>query len=215
MTPRPVLRVGLTGGIASGKTTVAGIFSELGAYVIDADRIAHRMLEPGGRAVEAVADRFGSDLLDDDGGIDRETLGRLVFADPDARRALEAIVHPAVREEMDRLVEIYRQSEVGSPVAIVDAALLVETGRHRMLDRLIVLRCGREAQLRRIAERGGLTREEAEARIDAQAPLAEKLAVADYVIDTETDLDETRRQATLVWRQILADFEARYGDSDS
>lgn len=215
MTPRPVLRVGLTGGIASGKTTVASIFSELGAYVIDADRIAHRMLEPGGRAVEAVADRFGSDLLDDDGGIDRETLGRLVFADPDARRALEAIVHPAVREEMDRLVEIHRQSEVGSPVAIVDAALLVETGRHRMLDRLIVLRCGREAQLRRIAERGGLTREEAEARIDAQAPLAEKLAVADYVIDTETDLDETRRQTTLVWRQILADFEVRYGDSDS
>jgi dephospho-CoA kinase len=214
MTPRPVLRIGLTGGIASGKTTVAGMLSELGAFVIDADHIAHGLLEPGGRAVEAVADRFGSDLLDDGGGIDREALGRLVFADPDARRALEAIVHPAVREEMDRLIETYRQSDDGSPVAIVDAALLVETGRYRMLDRLIVLRCGRETQLRRIAERGGLTLEEAEARIDAQAPLAEKLAVADYIIDTETDLDETRRQTELVWRQILNDFETRYGGPD-
>jgi dephospho-CoA kinase len=215
MTPRPVLRVGLTGGIASGKTTVAAVFSELGAYVLDADRIAHGLLEPGGRAVEAVVDRFGSDVLADGGGIDREALGRLVFADADARRALEAIVHPAVREEMDRLVDAYRRTEDGIPVVIVDAALLVETGRHRMLDRLIVLRCGREAQLRRIATRGGMTRQEAEARIDAQAPLAEKLAVADYVIDTETDLERTRRQTESVWQRLLADFESRYGDPPS
>jgi dephospho-CoA kinase len=214
MTPRPVLRVGLTGGIASGKTTVAGFLSELGAYVVDADRIAHELLAPGGRAVDAVVSRFGTDVLDDDGGIDRAALGRLVFADPDARHALEAIVHPAVREEMDRLIEAYRQTEAGSPVAVVDAALLVETGRHQSLDRLIVLRCGRAVQLSRLEERGGLTREEAEARLDAQAPLAEKLAVADYVIDTETDLDETRRQTERVWERILADFEARYGDPD-
>lgn len=214
MKPRPVLRVGLTGGIASGKTTVAGFLSELGAYLVDADKIAHELLAPGGRAVEGVVARFGTEVLDDDGGIDREHLGRLVFAHPDARHALEAIMHPAVREEMDRLVEAYRLIDDGSPVAVIDAALLVETGRHRMLDRLIVLRCGRDAQRRRLAERG-LTADEAEARLDAQAPLAEKLAVADYVIDTETDLDETRRQTELVWRQILADFETRYGDPDS
>jgi len=215
MTSRPVFSVGLTGGIASGKSTVAGFLSELGAYLVDADRISHELLAPGGRAVEAVVSRFGTDVLAEDGRIDRELLGRLVFADPDARHALEAIVHPAIREEMTRLVEAYRQTDEGSPVAVVDAALLVETGRHRTLDRLIVLRCGREVQIERLTRRGGLTREEAEARLDAQAPLAEKLAVADYVIDTETDLDETRRQTERVWEQILADFEIRYGDPDA
>jgi dephospho-CoA kinase len=214
MTPRPVLSVGLTGGIASGKSTVAGFLAELGAYLVDADRIAHELLAPGGHAVDAVVDRFGTDVLADDGGIDREALGRLVFADPDARHALEAIVHPAVREEMTRLVEAYRQTEEGPPVAVIDAALLVETGRHRTLDRLIVLRCGRAVQLDRLEKRG-LTREEAEARLDAQAPLAEKLAVADYVIDTETDLDETRAQTGRVWERILADFETRYGEGDA
>ena len=214
MTPRPVLSVGLTGGIASGKSTVAGFLAELGAYLVDADRIAHELLAPGGHAVDAVVDRFGTDVLADDGGIDREALGRLVFADPDARHALEAIVHPAVREEMTRLVEAYRQTEDGLPVAVIDAALLVETGRHRTLDRLIVLRCGRAVQLDRLEKRG-LTREEAEARLDAQAPLAEKLAVADYVIDTETDLDETRAQTGRVWERILADFETRYGEGDA
>jgi dephospho-CoA kinase len=214
MTPRPVLSVGLTGGIASGKSTVAGFLAELGAYLVDADCIAHELLAPGGHAVDAVVDRFGTDVLADDGGIDREALGRLVFADPDARHALEAIVHPAVREEMTRLVEAYRQTEEGPPVAVIDAALLVETGRHRTLDRLIVLRCGRAVQLDRLEKRG-LTREEAEARLDAQAPLAEKLAVADYVIDTETDLDETRAQTGRVWERILADFETRYGEGDA
>ena len=214
MTPRPVLSVGLTGGIASGKSTVAGFLTELGAYLVDADAIAHELLAPRGHAVDAVVDRFGTDVLAEDGGIDREALGRLVFADPDARHALEAIVHPAVREEMTRLVEAYRQTEEGPPVAVVDAALLVETGRHRTLDRLIVLRCGRAVQLDRLEKRG-LTREDAEARLDAQAPLAEKLAVADYVIDTETDLDETRAQTERVWERILADFETRYGEPDA
>jgi len=214
MTPRPVLSVGLTGGIASGKSKVAGFLAELGAYLVDADRIAHELLAPGGHAVDAVVDRFGTDMLAGGGGIDREVLGRLVFADPDARRALEAIVHPAVREEMTRLVEAYRQTEEGPPVAVIDAALLVETGRHRTLDRLIVLRCGRAVQLDRLEKRG-LTREEAEARLEAQAPLAEKLAVADYVIDTEGDLDETRAQTLRVWERILADFETRYGEGDA
>jgi len=214
MTPRPVFSVGLTGGIASGKSTVAGFLAELGAYLVDADRIAHGLLAPGGHAVDAVVDRFGTDVLAAAGGIDREALGRLVFAAPDARHALEAIVHPAVREEMTRLVEAYRQTEEGPPVAVIDAALLVETGRHRTLDRLIVLRCGRAVQLDRLEKRG-LTREEAEARLEAQAPLAEKLAVADYVIDTETDLDETRAQTGRVWERLLADFETRYGEPDA
>jgi dephospho-CoA kinase len=214
MTPRPVLSVGLTGGIASGKSTVAGFLVALGAYLVDADRIAHELLAPGGRAVDAVVDRFGTDVLADGGGIDREALGRLVFADPNARHALEAIVHPAVREEISRLIEAYRRKEEGGPVAVVDAALLVETGRHRTLDRLVVVRCSRAVQLHRLENRG-LTREEAEARLDAQAPLAEKLAVADYVIDTETDLDETRAQTGRVWDQILADFERRFGDPEA
>ena len=208
---RPVLRVGLTGGIASGKTTVARMLSELGGFVVDADRIAHELLAPGGRAVDAVVGRFGREVLDARGGIDRGALGKLVFADPATREALNAIVHPEVRRELDLRIESFRHDEGGGPIAVVDAALLVETGRHRAFDRLVVVSCGRATQLARILERGGVTREAAEARIEAQAPLEDKLAVADYVIDTETSLDETRRRTEGVYTALLEDFRRMYG----
>ena len=207
---RPVLSVGLTGGIASGKTTVARMLSELGAFVVDADRIAHELLAPGGRAVDATVGHFGREILDARGGIDRTELAKRVFADPAAREALNAIIHPDVRRELDLRIESFRRDDEGGPVAVVDAALLVETGRHRAFDRLVVVRCDRDTQLGRILERDGVTRDEAEARIEAQAPLEEKLALADYVIDTETSLDETRRRTEGVYAALLGDFRRIY-----
>jgi dephospho-CoA kinase len=203
---RSVLKVGLTGGIASGKTTVARFFAELGAFVLDADYIVHELLAPGGAAYDEVLERFG-EVLFEDGNINRELLGQRVFADPAELADLNAIVHPHVREEIDRRIEAYRESENG-PIVVVDAALLVETGAYRGYDRLVVVRCSRETQLKRLADREGMTTDEAHGRVDAQAPLEDKLAVADYVIDTETALDETRHQTAGVYAALLEDFES-------
>ncbi len=206
---RPLLRAGLTGGIASGKTTVATFLEELGAYRIDADRIAHAILEPGGAAYDAAVERFGREILDAEGRILRPALARIVFRNRAAREALDAMTHPRVREEIDRRVLLY--AAVGhSPIVIVDAALLVETGVYRSLEKLIVVRCSREAQLERLLARG-MSAEDAMARIEAQLPLEAKLAVADYVIDTETTLRETRRDAERVYASLLQDLERAFG----
>jgi dephospho-CoA kinase len=203
-----VLRVGLTGGIASGKSTVAGFLAELGARVIDADRIAQEAIEVGGPAHSAVVSRFGRGTLDEQGQVDRAALARLVFRDDRAREDLNAIVHPVVRAEAGR-----RMSEdpgTGPPIVVLDAALLVETGFHHDLHRLVVTHCSRDSQLSRLLSRG-LSREEAEARIASQASLEAKLAVADYVIDTETSLAETRQQTRDVFESLLRDYEREFG----
>lgn len=201
--PGTLLRVGLTGGIASGKSTVGRFLSDLGAFVLDADGIAHELISPGGSAHEKVVGRFGREILDAGGEIDRPALARRVFTDPEARQALNAIVHPLVKKVVDRRMEEYRVEGRGSPVAVLDAALLVETGSHRDFHRLIVVRCERSTQIERLVERDGLTGEEAAARIDAQASLEEKVKVADYVIDTQTSLEETRRQTRQVYASLL------------
>jgi dephospho-CoA kinase len=203
---RPILRAGLTGGIASGKTTVAGFFAEAGAFVLDADGIVHQLLEPDGAAYDDVVAHFGPRILDSEGRIVRSVLGVIVFGDPRARAALDAIVHPRVTAEI--AVRIADHAVSGSSrVAVIDAALLVEAGVHRSLDRLVVVRCGRTTQMQRLLARGTLGREEAEARIDSQAGLERKLAVADYVIDTETTIDQTRARTLEVYRALLSDFE--------
>ncbi len=200
-----LLRVGLTGGIASGKTTVAEFFRELGAFVVDADRIAHLLMEPDGPAYRSVVDRFGRGILDSGGSIRRSVLGRLVFSDREAREALNAIVHPLVEQEID--ARIARHAEAGgSPVAIVDAALLVESGFHREMDRLVVVRCSRSLQIHRLGARG-ITETEAISRIEAQAPLEDKVALADYIVDTEGTLKETRQQTEKVYAMLVLDFE--------
>jgi dephospho-CoA kinase len=190
---RPILRVGLTGGIASGKTTISGFLTELGAHVIDADRIVHDLLGPHGDAHAEVLARFGT--------TDRKALGAIVFRDAEALRALNAIVHPKVRAEVERRLERFALTGRG-PIAVVDAALLVETGLHRSLHKLIVVRCSPEVQRKRLLARG-LDDEEATARIAAQAPLEDKLAVADYVIDTETTLQSSREQTKAVYASLL------------
>lgn len=208
---RPILRVGLTGGIASGKTTVGRILAGLGAFVLDADAIAHEQLRAGTPARERIVERFGAEILDPDGSVSRARLGAVVFGDAAARADLEAILHPAVRDEIDRRIAEYLRHG-RSPVAVVDAALLVETGRHRDYERLIVVRCSRGMQVHRLLARDRLSLAQAHARIEAQAPLEVKLAVADYVIDGEGTLRQTREQAERVWAALLQDFAALHGE---
>jgi dephospho-CoA kinase len=210
---RPLLRAGLTGGIASGKTTVSRILAELGALVLDADEFARASMEPGGSAYARVVERFGTTILDEGGRIVRPRLARFVFSDEEARKALNAIVHPEVMAEADRRIVEYAPHG-GSPIAIFDAALLVESGLYREFHRLIVVRCSRDTQIRRLLARDGFTTAEAEARIDAQASLEEKLAVAHYVIDTEGTLRETRKQTEGVYAALLSDFEREFGAPD-
>ena len=203
----PLLRVGLTGGIACGKSTISRHLAQRGAFVVDMDRVAHEVMEPDGAAYESVVALFGSDILDADGRIDRQRLGPIVFADPAARQELEAVVHPAVRLETTRRIQSWYAAGDGS-IAVVDAALLVETGQHGSFDRLIVVTCSRQTQISRIRERDGWSIDEAERRIDAQLPLERKVAVADYVIDTDQPLETCLAQADTVWGKLL-DVAAR------
>lgn len=198
-----MLRVGLTGGLASGKSTVAAFFRELGAFWVDADRIAHELTAPGGLAEREVVARFGGGIVSGDGGIDRKALAAIVFADTQALADLNAIVHPRVREEIARRIREAEAMTSPAPVALVDAALLVESGVYRDLDALIVVSCDPDTQIRRAVGRGHLTEAEAAARVAAQAPLQEKLAAADYVIDNDGSLNDTKRQVRDVWAALL------------
>ncbi len=187
-----MLRVGLTGGIASGKSTVAARMRELGLTVMNADLLAHQLMEPGQPAYDEIVREFGHGILAADGTVDRKKLGDIVFRDPARRERLNAIVHPrviAAREEQ------FGQMEAENPrgLAIVEAALLIEAGYYKKLDRLIVCSCRPEQQLERLRARG-LSEEDARQRIAAQLPLEEKLRLADDVVDCSGTLDETRRQ---------------------
>ena len=197
-----MLRVGLTGGLASGKSTVAGFFRELGAFHIDADRLAHELVAPGGGAEREVISRFGGGIIGTDGAIDRKALAAIVFSDPVALADLNALVHPKVRKEIAQRIADHAAGASPAEVALVDAALLVESGIHRDLDALIVVACPEPIQIARAVARGGLTEAEARARVAAQAPLARKLAVADHVIDNGASLLETKRQVRGVWDEL-------------
>jgi dephospho-CoA kinase len=210
----PILRVGLTGGIASGKTTVAGFLSELGASVVDADRVAHDLLAPGGAAHDELLERFGREILDSNGEIDRRRLGEIVFNDPEALADLNRIMHPKVRAEAERRFA-GRRAAGGGRIEVFDAALLVETGAYRNFDCLVVAWCDRETQVARLRARDGFGEREALLRIAAQTPLDEKRALADYVVDTSTTLDETRRQASEVYAALRLDLDRKSGGTPS
>jgi dephospho-CoA kinase len=201
---RTPLRVALTGGIATGKSHCLARFAALGVPVIDADELARIAVEPGTPALVAVVDRFGPGILHDDGLLNREALGRIVFADGDARQALEAIVHPAVYAAVGRWFEqLARWS--GARIGLADIPLLYETHREADFDRVIVTSCRPEQQLDRLMRRTPLTEADARQRIDAQAPLASKAGRADYVIDTSGTLESTDAQVREVWEQLKSD----------
>ena len=187
-----MLRVGLTGGIACGKSTVAAIMRELGCTVLDADTLAHRLMEPGQPAYDEVVREFGSSILRPDGTIDRKALGAIVFGDRARLDRLNRIIHPRVIEARDRQLT---EMELGNPrgIAVVEAALLIEAGYHKNLDRLVVAWCRPEQQRERLRTRG-LSSEEIEQRIAAQMPVDEKRRLADTVIDCSGDLKDTKRQ---------------------
>jgi len=195
-----VLRVGLTGGIASGKTAVSDALGERGAVVIDADVLARQVVEPGTPGLAAVVERFGADVLADEGRLNREALGRVVFADPEARRDLEAIVHPAVRA---RAAALESAAPTDSVVVHV-IPLLVETGQEDDYDVIVVVDVAPERQLERLQRRNGFDAEAAGARIAAQATRADRLGVADAVLHNDTTPEDLVDQVDRLWRDLHA-----------
>jgi dephospho-CoA kinase len=187
-----MLRLGLTGGIASGKSAVAAMLRELGFAVLDADALAHKLIEPGQAAYAEVIQEFGPSITDSSGRIDRSILGAMVFADGAKLDRLNAIVHPRVAEVILSQFEVWRRAGVRDAV-FVEAALLVESGIHTKLDGLVVVWCTPEQQLERLLARG-LSETEARRRIDAQLPVQEKLRLATEKIDCSGSLEQTRRQ---------------------
>jgi dephospho-CoA kinase len=188
-----MLRVGLTGGIASGKSTVGRMFVELGCHLLDSDHLTHQLLEPGQTVHDAVVREFGKQILAHDGTIDRRILGEIVFKDPEARQKLNSLVHPAViQRQKEWLEEMDAKDPKG--IAIVDAALMIEVGTYKNYDKIVVVTCRPEIQKQRLLERSALTNEQIDARIRAQMPLTEKVKYADFVIDNSGDLPNTRRQ---------------------
>lgn len=197
-----MLTVGLTGGIAVGKSTVMRTFAELGAVCFDADAIARSVVEPGRPALAAVVRAFGPSVLADDGTLDRAALGEIVFANPERRRELEAILHPPIIAEQDRLIDEVRASRPDA-IVIVDAALMIESGGYRRFDQLVVVHCAPEVQRQRLMARNGIAPEEADRRIAAQMPQDEKLKYATLAIDTGGTLDDTRQRTEAAWRELV------------
>ncbi len=196
-----MLRAGLTGSIAVGKSYVSSVFAGLGCHVLDADQTAREVVAPGSAGLRAVAEAFGTEVLRSDGALDRAKLGAIVFSDEAKRVKLNAILHPLIIEAQD---DWLRHCETRAPrgVGIVDAALMIETGSYRRFDKLIVVFCRPELQLERLIERDGLTPEEAARRIAAQMPQDEKKRFADYLIDTSGNYDETREQVQTVYEHL-------------
>jgi len=195
-----VKRLGLTGGIATGKSHVRARFAELGVPTIDADTLARDAVAPGSAGLEAVLRRFGTNIRDASGGLDRKKLAAIVFADREARHDLEQIIHPFVRRMTDQWFASLDPAQHG--FAIADIPLLFEAGRRSDFDEVIVVACDANTQLQRLMARDGLSEEDARARIAAQWPLDEKIANADYVIRTDGTFDDTHRQVDTVIRRL-------------
>jgi dephospho-CoA kinase len=195
-----MLRVAVTGGIATGKSVVLARFAELGTPVLDADALVHEALRAGRPAAAAVQLRFGGGVIGPDGEVDRARLGALVFQDEEARRDLEAILHPAVYlaiEEWMRWQEARQER-----MAVAEIPLLFETGHEREFDCVVVTACDGEEQVRRSMKRSGLSEEDVRRRIAAQWPVEEKARRADFVIRTDGAVDETLRNTTSVWAEL-------------
>lgn len=192
------MRVGLTGGVASGKSTVAALLRDLGAVVVDADLLAREVVAPATPGLAAVVVEFGPEVLDADGALDRPALGRLVFEDPARRAALEAIIHPLVRA---RAAELEASAPDGALV-VHDIPLLVETGQAGHFDAVLVVDVPQEVQVERAVQERGWTEEEARSRIGAQASRADRLAAATYVIDNTGSREDLRRRVAEVFDQL-------------
>ncbi len=201
-----MLLAGLTGGIASGKSLVARVFRDLGAHVIDADRIVHDLTEQGREAWQEMVDYFGEGILLPGGTLDRRAVGEIVFRDAEKRAWLNACLHPRVFSVVAAQVRQIGAHEADALI-IFDAALLIETGYHRTVDRTVVVYATEDQQRERLQQRDGLTREQADARIASQMPLAEKRKLADYVIDNTGSREETEAQARALFPKLTQEAE--------
>ena len=197
-----MLRVGLTGSIGVGKSFVGSVFVELGCRLLDADTTAREVVLPDTTGLAAIVEEFGSEVLQEDGTLDRKQLGAVIFGDEQKRQRLNAILHPLIFERQD---EILRQwaSEDPNGIGIVDAALMIESGGYKRFDKLIVVHCRPEVQLERLMLRDGLTLDEAQRRIDSQMPQEEKQRYADYLIDTSDGFELTRLRTKMVYDQLV------------
>lgn len=196
-----MLKLGLTGSIAVGKSFVVECFRELGCHVLDADLTAREVVEPGTEGLRRIADAFGAEVLNVDGSLDRKKLGAIVFADESKRALLNSIVHPLVIEKQNEWI-CDREAEDPNGIAIIDAALMIESGGYKRFDKLIVVWCEADIQLARLMTRDGLSRAEANRRIAAQMPPEEKKKYADILIDTSNGFDDTRRQVAETFKKL-------------
>ena len=206
--PRKFLLVGLTGGIATGKSMVSALLRQLGCEIIDADLLAREVVEPGRPAWTTIVAEFGQDVVTGDGALDRKKLGALVFANPERRRRLEAITHPAIRERFQaRLDELAEHGFTG--IVVFDAAVMIESGNYKNMDRLVVVVTDEPTQMARLRGRDGTDDAEGRRKIASQMPLSEKAKLADYVIDNSGDRHATAEQVRRVFAALMSELEAR------
>ena len=193
-----MLKIGLTGGVASGKSVVADVFQTLGAPLIDTDVLAREVVEPGAVGLAAIRDEFGQDVLTQDGRLDRRKLRSIIFANDDKRRRLESILHPLIRKRL-----LARLSSIDAPYVIIAVPLLIETNFTELVDRVLVVDVPVEKQIERLMARDNISRDQAKAMIAAQAPRETRLAHADDIIDNSGSLDSTRAQVEALHRRYL------------
>lgn len=196
-----MLKVGLTGGLASGKSFVAAELEKLGCHTISADRLGHEVLKRDGEAYDEVVREFGSGIVGSGGEIDRRALGGIVFADPERLKVLNALVHPHVFRRQEEFFEKVREKDPDA-VVVSEAAIMIESGSYKRYDCLVVTVCPPELQIERYRKREGASENEARARLARQMPLEEKRKYADYVIDTSRSKDDTARQVGELYRQL-------------
>ena len=199
--------VGLTGGIACGKSTVANMFADLGIPVVDADELAREVVEPGKPGLEMIVDEFGKGVLDDSGRLDRKKVGEMVFGDEEARESLNAIMHPLIGAAGAKHMMAHQDSP--APYLLYEAALLVETRAYEAFSALIVVSAEESIQRLRLIARDGFTAAEANARIESQLPLEQKVAVADHVVTNNGDLESTRKQVAAIHDQLVAKLTSK------
>ncbi len=195
------LLVGLTGGMGSGKSLAASYFTGLGAQMIDADRISQGLVSPEKPAWKEIIEEFGSSVLNSDQTLNRKQVGAIVFNDESKRKKLEDIIHPRVIVEERRLYERYRQ-ENSRVLAVIDAALLIESGNYKNVDAVIVVQCGREEQIRRVMERDGTARNEVENRLNSQMSLEEKVGFGDYILRNDGTRESLKSQVGELYRDL-------------
>lgn len=205
---RRFLLVGLTGSIATGKSTVSRMFAHLGARVLDADLLAREVVMPGQPAYLKIVEEFGQGVVQDDGTLDRKALGAIVFAEPARRKRLEEITHPAIAARQQRILSVLDE-EAFEGIVIWDVALLFETGGVARMDRVVVVATDPETELARLMSRDGIAEADARARIASQMPVAEKAKRAHYVIDNSGDRVHTERQVKVVYEALLGELAAR------